>query len=458
MFYFRCIFYTFYINTGKPMNRNIILKTFDEVRYFNKRLLFAVELKEKVTFLILSNEPIFDIETLRNYLIENELNQFAKNEIINLIGLIDNFLKLKIKYEAVPKSENHFSYEYQNKGKGVGGGNLMYILKVNDSFLKVNEATFSEKEPLYSRFTSLNCFKISNRLLDIKDLFANFLEQPQQPETYIPDSFNITKSNKMENINLKDFFDNIENHTGFERKKILSNLTNNFDLNLLTELSNSFVQHCFYKFNQINYSLPKVEMIEKKEGDIWLNDFHFPFYEFVQNEVQKEVRTEIFNNISFNDCIRFNSFMNTFLDEIETIIENQNIKINGMTLKPEAHQQTEAVKPDEVKIIKNLKENIFDDVEPNKVYQHFRQLIDNKYITTENFNYFLVCVFEKNEILQTKIEIIRPNSKTRVRKIFYKYFETYVQSKYGMQKKYIDLLCNNFTGFNANTLSTNFAK
>ena len=164
------------------MNRNIILKTFDEVRYFRKRLIFAIELKEKVTFLILSNEPIFDIETLRNYLIENELNQFAKNEIINLIELIDSFLKLKIKYEAVPKSENHFSYEYPNKGKGVGGGNLMYVLKVNDNFLKVNEATFSEKEPLYSRFTSLNCFKISSRLLEIKDLFATYLEQPQQPE------------------------------------------------------------------------------------------------------------------------------------------------------------------------------------------------------------------------------------------------------------------------------------
>jgi len=179
------------------MNRNIILKTFDEVRYFRKRLIFAIELKEKVTFLILSNEPIFDIETLRNYLIENELNQFAKNEIINLIELIDSFLKLKIKYEAVPKSENHFSYEYPNKGKGVGGGNLMYVLKVNDNFLKVNEATFSEKEPLYSRFTSLNCFNISSRLLEIKDLFATYLEQPQQPE---PEAIDLSDTTATEKI------------------------------------------------------------------------------------------------------------------------------------------------------------------------------------------------------------------------------------------------------------------
>ena len=76
-------------------------------------------------------------------------------------------LNFKIKYEAVPKSENHLSYEYPNKGKGFGDGNLMYVLKVNDNFLKVNEATFNEKEPLYSRLTSLNYFNISNRLLDI---------------------------------------------------------------------------------------------------------------------------------------------------------------------------------------------------------------------------------------------------------------------------------------------------
>lgn len=164
------------------MSKNIILKTINEVKYFHRRILFAITLKEKVTFLILSNDIIFDIETLRNYLIENELNHFAKNEIINLIELIDSFLKFEKSHNEIPKSENHFSYEYPNKGKGVGGGNLMYVLKVNDQFLKTNEATFNEKEPLYSKLTSLKYFNISSRLLEIKDLFATFLEQPQQPE------------------------------------------------------------------------------------------------------------------------------------------------------------------------------------------------------------------------------------------------------------------------------------
>ncbi len=175
------------------MNRNIILKTIDEVKYFRMRLIFAIELKEKVTFLILSNEPIFDIETLRNYLIENELNQFAKNEIINLLKLIESFFSYGTKYEAVPKMKNEFRYEY-SKGKGFGSGNLMYILKVNDSLLKSNETDFNIKEPLYSRLTSLKYFNISNRLLDIKDLFANFLEQPEPEPLNLSDTSAVNRN------------------------------------------------------------------------------------------------------------------------------------------------------------------------------------------------------------------------------------------------------------------------
>lgn len=121
-------------------------------------------------------------------------------------------------------------------------------------------------------------------------------------------------------------------------------------------------------------------------------------------------------------------------------------------------QQFEPDITDEVRIIDKLKQNEFDDVEPSKVYQHFKQLVDNKYITNENFNLFLISVFEQNKTLTTKIEIIKANSKQRVQKIFYSYFEKFAQNKYGTKQTYIDLLCNNFTGFNSKTLSTNFAK
>jgi hypothetical protein len=121
-------------------------------------------------------------------------------------------------------------------------------------------------------------------------------------------------------------------------------------------------------------------------------------------------------------------------------------------------QQLVVVNPIEINENFKLKQNIFDDVDPNKVFQHFKSLVENGYITQQNLNDFLSTVFERGETLSIKIDIVKLNSKTRVKKIFYTYLETYVQNKYGSQKKYIDLLCNNFTGFNAKTLSTNFAK
>jgi small nuclear ribonucleoprotein (snRNP)-like protein len=203
----------------------------------------------------------------------------------------------------------------------------------------------------------------------------------------------------MENTDLKTFFENNESYTSFERKREISNLTNGFDLNLLTELSNSFVEYCFLKFNKINYSLPTIERPEKKEGEIWLNEFHFPFYDFIQNEIQKEVRIETFNNISFNDCLKFNSYMNTFLEEIENIIENQNIKINGIkSITPEEPQQPEANNTDEelhkneyITIFKNdLGFLIF-----NKMFELYKP--DNKDLANFSFLFyamekdFLVC-------------------------------------------------------------------
>lgn len=152
----------------------------------------------------------------------------------------------------------------------------------------------------------------------------------------------------------------------------------------------------------------------------------------------------------------------TFIWNMRTDIEARSIEAKQSKPQQNQAQPTEAVIPDqiktdEIKIIDKLKQNEFDDVEPSKVYQHFKQLVDNKYITNENFNLFLRTVFVQNKTLTTKIEIIKPNSKQRVQKIFYSYFEKFVQNKYGTKQRYIDLLCNNFTGFNSKTLKTNFA-
>jgi hypothetical protein len=67
----------------------------------------------------------------------------------------------------------------------------------------------------------------------------------------------------MENINT--FFENIENFTPFERKKALSDFTNNYELNLLVEFSNNFVTFCKIKFNLLHSILPFGEKPKKKK-------------------------------------------------------------------------------------------------------------------------------------------------------------------------------------------------
>ncbi|MDA0177207.1 hypothetical protein OOZ35_06855 [Mesoflavibacter profundi] len=105
-----------------------------------------------------------------------------------------------------------------------------------------------------------------------------------------------------------------------------------------------------------------------------------------------------------------------------------------------------------------LKENNFDNVEPQKVVKHFYKLVENGYITQSNFNLFIESLFYKNQKLNSKIEIIKPNSKSRVKKIFYTYYDSIQSEKYSNQEKYLKLLTDNFIGFNYKSLKTNFSK
>jgi hypothetical protein len=120
---------------------------------------------------------------------------------------------------------------------------------------------------------------------------------------------------------MEEFFKNIEACTPFERKRKLAEYTNNFDLNLLVEFSNEFVKYCWREFVKRHNCLPFGIIPDKEAGTVYLNEFEFPFYTFQRNKVNKEIHTEYFNENL--DYLSFHSFMNTFLREIETILENK---------------------------------------------------------------------------------------------------------------------------------------
>ena len=161
------------------MSKNIILKTINEVRFFKHQILSAVVLKDyKKTFLILSKQPILDIQTLKNYLIENDLNTFAKKEITTLIHLIDVYFQLENSYKELPSEDCNFNYKYENKGAGFGGGGVIFFLEVKGKFLRTNNETFDEKEPMFSYLTNFNFTSLTNRLKEINELFET------QPKEY----------------------------------------------------------------------------------------------------------------------------------------------------------------------------------------------------------------------------------------------------------------------------------
>ncbi len=183
------------------------------------------------------------------------------------------------------------------------------------------------------------------------------------------------------------------------------------------------------------------------------------YFDLALNEFLQKQKSIL--GLLYNETDQFNKFILLETKQSELIIKEQKDYIE-LYDKRQWHNKEKIINILESYInflkLKQQPKAVIDNVEPNKVFQHFKTLVDNGYITQQNLNDFLFTVFEKNETLPIKIDIMKLNSKTKVKKIFYKYFETYVQSKYGMQKKYIDLLCNNITGFNSKTLSTNFAK
>lgn len=169
------------------------------------------------------------------------------------------------------------------------------------------------------------------------------------------------------------------------------------------------------------------------------NGFFLDELDFIKSEIQYLNEFEFKSKLSYSQTKQFKLYLDL------------------LTSKVLKNHQPEAVIPDEVNESYKLKENIFDNVKPINVIKHFSKLVENGYISQENFNDFLFTVFEKNETLPIPFEILKRNSKTRVKNIFYDYYDTY-GNKYGSQEKYINLLCNTFIGFNSKTLSTNFAK
>lgn len=161
------------------MTDNIILKTIKEVEFFNTRIYLEIFAKERHVYLILSEYKFFDIDCLKKYLIENDLNQFAIIEIKNLLSLIDYFSTLYFKHRDIQISNNFYHYKNENnsgKNECSGWASMLCFLYKNDKFIKTKEEIFKEKHQFELMFTCITADRISTKLNEIRDLFSDFLE------------------------------------------------------------------------------------------------------------------------------------------------------------------------------------------------------------------------------------------------------------------------------------------
>lgn len=507
MFYFRCIFYTFYTNTGKMITDRIKalfnfidflhsniedFMQYDEVvnelhllaeqhNNYGAKSNFKEKLKyDEVQAKIAQKYDIIDkniIQIIKSKVVEfdicdwNETNTLWNNNIKEINNLKENFSEDDIQI-IISYKNKYLEYRTVIKDKVFFGTDFFFshldqILKVLFDFFKestINEFEAFEKKTIIvsSISRTVELFKkgygdckfeinvnyclpdLSNGIFDLtlQNLVDCGLSKKHTSELLK------NKGKYILQCNEGNFFVSGEErkvYTGIEfyRKTCFDNGKIQFPFNC-PDLIPEYFDLAFNEF--------KEEQI-KFLGKIY-ND-RDAFFEFIKNEVDK-MQKRIDSQNEYLLKHRYHKFESKENDikVCEAYIQYLNRKIDEV----KQPQQLETNNTDEVKIIDNLKQNKFDDVQPSKVYQHFKQLVENKYITNENFNLFLSTVFEQNKTLTTKIEIIKPNSKQRVQKIFYTYYETFVQNKYGTKQTYIDLLCNNFTGFNSKNLLTNFAK
>jgi hypothetical protein len=102
--------------------------------------------------------------------------------------------------------------------------------------------------------------------------------------------------------------------------------------------------------------------------------------------------------------------------------------------------------------------NNFDNVPESKILEYFTEkLVETKYISEKDLILFLKLAFDKMEVPKQKISFARLNTQKGIIKIFYYYYKTIAGKPHGKQKKYLDLLCNYFNGFE-NFNIKNFSK
>ena len=273
---------------------NVLIELSNVITFFNQRFLMTFINKERTTFLLLSDKPIFNFDLIRTFLVENQLNDFCTKEIDLIKSKIDIFLDTRTTYNQIPKNTNsdlnYYSYLV---------GNRTYINQLYDhiKYCSYIENTF--KIPTKQNFENVINANVTNesiffynvsigfmflRMLELRDILNSniiqLIDQPQQPKTTNIDE---VKKEMHNNIFIGNSFE------VWERYKDNKNLVFNdrTDLRLIFELM---------KIDNLI-----VDTVELKHYIKWLNKWFFNYNITELKNINLKTKPNIQRTNDYND-------------------------------------------------------------------------------------------------------------------------------------------------------------
>lgn len=155
-------------------NSNIILKIGKDVNLLSGLIKYSILKHERLFFLILSEEPLLDMEALKRYLIEKDLTEFAKKEILKIAEIISNTVLLNIEYDNLPEPQFFTDYSFTGKNGGTSegavNGSLIYIISSKSGIIYSNEDSFRKEYDNMPFFYMVEYNKIFNSFNQLMDL------------------------------------------------------------------------------------------------------------------------------------------------------------------------------------------------------------------------------------------------------------------------------------------------
>lgn len=172
-------------NNLQKKETNILLKLNLQLHYFYGRISLAIMQNQRVHFLICSDENLFDIQKLKQYFIDNTLNDFAKSEIDKFVELTDELKILNQKYSSLPNPLIFHQYEYQNSRGGTNSGSVRGALEYyhyhDNEISHLTENGFKNRSQKSKNILSFNTNQLFYKCKDIQDLCVDY-EQPRLNE------------------------------------------------------------------------------------------------------------------------------------------------------------------------------------------------------------------------------------------------------------------------------------